>query len=64
MKRLVAPFVGAFLMGCGVILPPAAPSETAWGIPYVAETVPDGSLDPFDGYVTGYRMPDPGEVRP
>lgn len=56
MKRLTAPLVGAFLVGCGVILPPAAPSGTAWGIPYVAEIVPDGSLDPLDGYATGYRV--------
>ena len=56
MKRLIAPLVGVFLMGCGMVLPPVAPSGTAWGIPYVAEIVPDGSLDPLDGYAVGYRV--------
>jgi len=56
MKRYFASLAGAFLVGCGFVLPPAQPSGIAWGIPFVAEAVPDGALDPLDGYAVGYRV--------
>ncbi|GGL18199.1 hypothetical protein [Deinococcus radiotolerans] len=54
-RRWSLTLLAALLTGCGQLLPPSSPTR-AWGVPYTALVVPDGSLNPFDGRADGYRV--------
>jgi hypothetical protein len=58
MRRLFALLTGGVLLlgSCADFIPPAEPSGVAWGVPYLAQIVPHGSLGVYSGYTTGYRV--------
>lgn len=58
MNLWMAPLSGALLllMACGTLLPPAAPSGRAWGVPYTLAYIPAGSLSPLYGQTIGHQV--------
>lgn len=55
MLRFLLPSLTLLLVGCGLLVPPVSPLRV-WGIPYTAEVVPAGALDPYEGFTTAYHV--------
>lgn len=54
--RITAVLLAIVLSSCGIVTPPATPDGVAWGVPYTAQIVPNGSLAPFAAVTRGYHV--------